>query len=217
MATAAETGATTTETKPIELSPEDQALLNTQFPPEIEKEAEAKLLALDAVSALREYGAARAEDVLLSYGEEPVSEEDGIKKIAAAGEEIERYMKLVRANNYAEESQLDEKELTEVLTKEAQACAHAINDGFWDEVASAYEANPDLVKEAAKMGFMKKMKGHAGAAVKGAKNLLHKGMSHAEHAAHMAKKYGKKHGAAAAAGAAVGAAGGAAAAHHASK
>src|SRR5271166_4556875 len=113
MATAADTGATTTETKPIELSPEEQALLNTQFPPEIEKEAEAKLLALDAVSALREYGAARAEEVLFSYYEEPpVAEEEVLKKTATAGEEIERYMKLVRANNYAEESQLEEKELT---------------------------------------------------------------------------------------------------------
>lgn len=159
----------------MEITAEQKALLDTQFPPEIEKLAEAQLSSMEAVEALRAYGAAMAEEMLMSYAGE---ESEELQKTASENktaivEKVEAAMKVVGENSFEQESELTEEALGETLQKEAQAAGYLIAEGFFSELNAALESNPELVKEAAKAGFAKKMhkavdavKGHAADAKK---------------------------------------------------
>lgn len=174
---------------------EQQQLLDTKFSPEIEKIAEAQLASEGAVENLKAYGASLAEEMLMSY----MPESDELQKTASENkdaivEKVETALNTVGAHAYDQEAELTEEQLGEVLHKEAQAAAHIIADGFFGEIESANLENPELVKEAAKNGFMKKTIAAAGKYAK-------KGAAAA--GAHV-KKHAPKYGAAAA-GAAAGA------------
>jgi len=155
----------------MDITAEQQALLDTQFPPEIEKLAEAHMASSVAVETLRAYGASMAEEMLMSYadGSEELQKTASENKTATV-EKVEAALKNVGANSFDSESELTEEELGETLHKEAQAAGYLIAEGFFGEINAALEENPELVKEAAKAGFMKKMLGqakhHAGAAQK---------------------------------------------------
>jgi hypothetical protein len=142
----------------MDITQEQQSLLDTQFPAEIEKLAEAKIASFEAVEALRAYGASMAEEMLMSHTEE--SEE--LQKTAsenktAVVETVEAALNNVGHNSFNDEAELTEEELSEALHKEAQAAGYLIAEGFFAEINEALESNPELVKEAAKAGFMKKM------------------------------------------------------------
>jgi hypothetical protein len=142
----------------MEITKEQQTLLDTQFPPEIEKLAEAQLASLDAVEALREYGASMAEEMLMSYadGSDELLKTASENKTALT-EKVEAALKTVGENSYEAEAELTEEQLGEALHKEAQAAGYLIAEGFFAEINSALQENPELVKEAAKAGFMKKV------------------------------------------------------------
>jgi hypothetical protein len=201
----------------MEITAEQKSLLETQFPPEIEKLAEAQLASEEAVEALRAYGASMAEEMLMSYvdGSEELQKTASENKTAIS-EKVEASLQQLGANSFETESELTEEELGEVLHKEAQAAGLLIAEGYFGEINAALEENPELV-EAAKAGFMKKMvakaQGHV-AAGKKAVGAKYKAVMQSKHVKAAKKHVGAHKGKYMAAGAV---AAGAAAAHGAHK
>lgn len=175
----------------VELTAEEQALLNTEFPAEIEKLAEAQLASIDCVEALRTFGAAKAEAELLQAAGDEEGVQAALEKQAAAAEVIEENMKKIRAHNFETESELDEEQLDEVLVKEASAAAHVIAEGYFGEYHQAAEENPELVK-IAKMNLMKSMGKGAKAVQKGAMKAGKYAVKKVKAAGKAASKAGKK-------------------------
>ena len=143
-----------------QVTADQQALLDTQFSPEIEKLAEAHLASESAIEVLRAYGASLAEEMLMSHTDqdEELSKTASENKVAVAAQ-VEEALTDLGAHAYEQESELDEAELAEVMHKEAKAAAWAIAEGYFGEIEAAMEANPELVKTASKAMFQKAMKG----------------------------------------------------------
>lgn len=167
-----------------------KALLETQFPEELEKEAAAELDGHLLADALYSYG--------YLQGERALAEVDGLDKVAAETvQEFEAAEKEVGEQIDSCLSSLgtaDQEDLVE-LHKEAQAAAALIFEGFSDCIEKMAAAGHFAKAQAAAKGGLKKLH-DAGKKAKGA-------------AMGAAKKHGK--------GAAAGAAGGAVAGYMAKK
>jgi L-fucose mutarotase/ribose pyranase (RbsD/FucU family) len=164
-----------------QMSQEDaEALLNTQFPAELEKEAEAEIDGASLADALYQYGCLTAERA--------VAEEEGLDKFAA--EDVEAHEASEKEIGEAIESLLTATGTVEIedeaeLHKEAQAAASLVFEGYTDTLEK-------LAKDKASF-------------VKGVSKKLHEGMKKAKDAAKATHKAGKKGGYHALGGLAVGA------------
>lgn len=119
---------------------EQQAILDTEYPAELQKEAEAQLDAAQLVDGLYAYGAMKAERA--------VAEEEGIDKVAAeavqahdeALEELATDIDaLIETSGVA-----DSKDEVE-FHKEAQAAASIIARGYFDTLEKIAAAKPKAV------------------------------------------------------------------------
>lgn len=159
---------------------EKQQLLDTDFGPELEKEASAELAKASLANSLYAYGAYMADVEIESQDE---LSKEASAEFEAAGSEIASAIE-----EGLMESGILETDDTVALHKEAQAAAAIMFQGYSDQMES-------MIKEAAKKkdpSFMKKMKGHAKAMGEKMHEAKEKAMEMAGKAGkHIAKNKGK--------------------------
>lgn len=151
---------------------EAQAILNTEFPPELEKQAEQAVAEAELVDALYAYGALLADrEVAMAEIEEGEDlSKEASEQFAAADEEIGQALEaaLEASGTLETESEAD-------LHMRAQVAAGVMADGYVDKLEELSQTKTAAVKKS-----LKKMV----SAIKGAAKKM----------TSAAKKHGKKHG-----------------------